>query len=84
MVWLGSSSPCSFYNRRSLRIMTQIGMNEYLNSLNRIDSLYSALIHAGYKVKRFKLFLRVISLPLLPILKVFNISPEIICVVKKK
>tara|TARA_B100000161_G_C33528205_1_gene404623 strand:- start:192 stop:1118 length:927 start_codon:yes stop_codon:yes gene_type:complete len=86
--WYGWDPPVHvhLYNQRSLRIiMTQIGMEiEYLKSLNRIDSLYSALIHAGYKVKRFKLFLRVISLPLLPILKVFNISPEIICVVKKK
>ena len=56
---------------------------EKLSSLNRIDSLYYALNHAGYKINNLKFLLRILMLPVLPILKIFNITPELICVISK-
>ena len=85
--WYGWDPPVHvhLYNRRSLKfIMKKLGMEiEYLSSLNRIDSLYAALIHAGFKVRKFKIILRLLMLPTFPFLKLFNIAPEIICVARK-
>ena len=85
--WYGWDPPIHvhLYNKRSLKIiMKKIGYKiDFLSSLNRIDSLSAALSHAGFKVIKLRLILRIIMLTLSPLLKIFNISPEIICIVSK-
>ena len=56
---------------------------EYLSSINRIDSFYAALIHAGKNTKNLKLILRIIIFPFQPLLKIFNLAPELVCIISK-
>lgn len=86
--WYGWDPPVHLHlhNIKSIRkMMNEIGLKiEYLSTLNRIDSFFYSLNHAGYKVGIFKFLLRIIILPFQPILKLLNIAPELICIVSKK
>ena len=57
---------------------------EYLSSVNRIDSLYAALSHSGKNIVGLKLILRFILFPIQLFLKLFNLAPELLCIISKK
>ena len=74
------------YNKNALEIITnKAGFKvNYISSINRIDSFYAALIHAGNNPKNLKFILRLIMFPIQPFLKIFNLAPEILCIISKK
>ena len=86
--WYGWDPPIHvhLYNKKALEIITNnAGFKvEYLSSINRIDSLYSALIHSGKNPKNLKFILRFIIFPIQPLLKIFNLAPELLCIISKK
>ena len=57
---------------------------EYLSSINRIDAFHTALRHSGKSLINLKIFLRIIIFPVQPLLKIFNLAPELICIISKK
>ena len=86
--WYGWDPPIHvhLYNKNALEFITNnAGFKiEYLSSINRIDSLYAALIHSGKNLKNLKIFLRLILFPIQPLLKIFNLAPELLCIISKK
>tara|TARA_A100000164_G_scaffold365746_1_gene385705 strand:- start:255 stop:1187 length:933 start_codon:yes stop_codon:yes gene_type:complete len=86
--WYGWDPPIHvhLYNKKSLDIIiNNAGFKvEYLSSINRIDSFYAALMHAGKKPKYLKFILRLIIFPIQPFLKIFNLTPELLCIISKK
>ena len=85
--WYGWDPPVHvhLYNQNSLKIMMdKIGYKiDYLTCLNKIDSLGYALNHGGFKLGKLRFLFRLISFTIGPLLKIFNLSPEIICIVSK-
>ena len=86
--WYGWDPPIHvhLYNKKSLElIISNSGFKvEYLSTINRIDSLYAALIHSGKNPRNLKLILRFVSFIIQPILKIFNLAPELLCIISKK
>ena len=85
--WNGWDPPVHvhLYNQKSLKIiLDKAGYKiEYLSSLNKIDALSSAFKTIGFKFDKLRFLFRIISFALAPLLKKFNIAPEIICIVSK-
>ncbi len=86
--WYGWDPPIHLhlYNKRALEIIVNnAGFKvEYLSSINRIDSLYAAVQHSYKNLVNLKFVFRIIILPIQPLLKIFNLSPEILCIISKK
>ncbi len=86
--WYGWDPPIHvhLYNKRAIEfISNNAGFKvEYLSSINRIDSFYAALIHSGKNPKNLKFILRLIIFPIQPLLKIFNLAPELLCIISKK
>ncbi len=86
--WYGWDPPIHvhLYNKKALEIIVKkAGFKiEYLSSVNRIDSLYAALLHSGKNVLSLKFIYRLIILPIQPLLKIFNLAPELLCIISKK
>ncbi len=86
--WYGWDPPIHvhLYNKQALEIIiNNAGFKvEYLSSINRIDSLYAAILHSGKNIVNLKLILRFIIYPIQPFLKLFNLAPELVCIISKK
>ena len=87
--WYGWDPPIHvhLYNKRALEIITNnAGFKvEYLSSINRIDAFYAALKHSGKNnLVNLKFILRIIIFPIQPLLKMFNLAPEFLCIISKK
>ena len=86
--WYGWDPPIHvhLYNKKSLDIIiNNAGFKvEYLSSINRIDSLYAAIKHSYKNLINLKFILRIIILPIQPFLKIFNLAPELLCIISKK
>ena len=86
--WYGWDPPIHvhLYDKKAMEnIIKNSGFKvEYLSSVNRIDSFYAALIHSGKNLKNLKIFLRLIIFPIQPILRIFNLAPELLCIISKK
>ncbi len=86
--WYGWDPPIHvhLYNRKALEIIANnAGFKvEYLSSVNRIDSLYAAISHSSKNLVSLKIILRFIIFPIQPLLKIFNLAPEILCIISKK
>ena len=86
--WYGWDPPIHvhLYNKKALEIiMNNAGFKvEYLSSINRIDSLYAALVHSGKNIVSLKFILRFIIFPIQPFLKIFNLAPELLCIISKE
>ena len=86
--WYGWDPPIHvhLYNKRALEIiLNNAGFKvEYLSSINRIDSLYAAIKHSYRKHASLKFIFRIIILPIQPLLKIFNLAPELLCIISKK
>ena len=86
--WYGWDPPIHvhLYNKKALEIIIKNAGFKivYLSSINRIDSFYAALMHAGKKPKYLKFILRLIIFPIQPFLKIFNLTPELLCIISKK
>ena len=85
--WYGWDPPVHvhLYNIKSLKIlMNKIGFKiKYISTLNKIDAFESALKHSGFKLKKLKMIFRFISFVTAPFLKIFNLAPEIVCIISK-
>ena len=86
--WYGWDPPIHvhLYNKRALEIIiNNAGFKvEYLSSVNRIDSLYAAILHSGKTLVSLKIILRFIIFPIQPLLRIFNLAPELVCIISKK
>ncbi len=86
--WYGWDPPIHvhLYNKKALEIIIKnAGFKvEYLSSINRIDSFYAGLIHSGKNPKNLKFFIRLIMFPIQPFFKIFNLAPELLCIISKK
>ena len=86
--WYGWDPPIHvhLYNKKSLEIIiNNAGFKvEYLSSINRVDSLYAAIKHSYKNLINLKFVLRIIILPIQPLLKIFNLAPELLCIISKK
>ena len=86
--WYGWDPPIHLhlYNKKALEIiMNNAGFKvEFLSSINRIDAFHTALKHSGKNLVNLKFILRIIIFPIQPLLKIFNLAPELLCIISKK